>query len=165
MVIRPKRRKDKDNPYTISFNDIDNIYIVSFKDGSSKNNEVVVNKEIYDFFNAVELEDLHQLNIKERHIDFRTIDGSEEMDNIIFNKMKDRYVSIDEDLINKEIDFEIKSAINMLSDIQKNRIIKYYFMNKTEEEIAIEENVSQVAIHKSIKDARNKLKEILKIRL
>ena len=38
-------------------------------------------------------------------------------------------------------------------------------MNKTEEEIATEENVSQVAIHKSIKDARNKLKEILKNRL
>ena len=165
MVIRPKRRKDKDNPYTISFNDMDNIYIVSFKDGSSKNNEVVVNKEIYDFFNAVELEDLHQLNIKERHMDFRTIDGSEEMDNILFSKMKDKYISFDEELINKEIDLDLKIAINKLSDVQKNRLIKYYFMNKTEEEIAREEKVSQVAIHKSISDARNKLKEILKIRL
>lgn len=165
MVIRPKRRKDKDNPYTISFNDIDNIYIVSFKDGSSRFNEVVVNKDIYDFFNAIELEDLHQLNIKERHIDFRPIDGSEEMDNILFSKMKDKYISFDEELINKEIDLELKNAINMLSDVQKNRLIKYYFMNKTEEEIAKEEKVSQVAIHKSISDARKKLKEILKIRL
>ena len=165
MVTRPKRRKDKDNPYTISFNDIENIYIVGFKDGSSKFNEVVVNKEIYDFFNAMELEDLHQLNIKERHIDFRTIDGSEEMDNIIFSKMKDKYISFDEELINKEIDLELKNAINMLSDIQKNRLVKYYFMNKTEEEIAREEKVSQVAIHKSISDARKKLKEILKIGL
>ena len=35
----------------------------------------------------------------------------------------------------------------------------------SEAEIAREEKVSQVAIHKSISDARNKLKEILKIRL
>ena len=43
-MINPKRKKSKDNPYTIIFNNLRNIYIVSFKDGTNKLNEVEVSK-------------------------------------------------------------------------------------------------------------------------
>ena len=53
-------------------------------------------------------------------------------------------------------------AINELSTIQKQRIIKYYFDGKNEYEIAKEESTTHQAVNKSLKQAREKLKEILK---
>lgn len=47
MAERPKRRRYKDNPYTLNYIESKNIYTVSFKDVKGKLQEVEINKEIY----------------------------------------------------------------------------------------------------------------------
>ena len=56
----------------------------------------------------------------------------------------------------------IKTAINNLSDVQKRRIIKYYFYNKTEQEIADEEGTTQPSVHIILERAKENLKKIIK---
>ena len=46
MDSLPKRRKYKDNPYTIKL--IDNKYFICFKDSNNKIRIIEVNKEIYN---------------------------------------------------------------------------------------------------------------------
>ena len=53
-------------------------------------------------------------------------------------------------------------AIKKLPEVQQRRIKKYYFEEKKEYEIAEEEGTTQQAINKSLRQARQKLKEILK---
>ena len=55
----------------------------------------------------------------------------------------------------------IKRAIDKLTDIQKRRVIAYFFENKSSREIAIEEGVNYSKIEKSINLALKKLKNIL----
>ena len=53
-------------------------------------------------------------------------------------------------------------AIKQLPEVQQRRIKKYCFEEKKEYEIAEEEGTTQQAINKSLRQARQKLKEILK---
>ena len=49
-----------------------------------------------------------------------------------------------------------------MPEVQKRRIKKYYFADKNEYEIAREEKTTQQAVNKSLRNAIQKLKEILK---
>ena len=62
MSNRPKRRKFKDNPYTIIEIEISNKYLVTFKDRNGIFNKVEVSKDIYELFNYYALRDLSQMN-------------------------------------------------------------------------------------------------------
>lgn len=44
MGQRPKRRKSKDNPYTLGYNDNENIYVVSFIDARNEIQEIEVSE-------------------------------------------------------------------------------------------------------------------------
>ena len=80
----------------------------------------------------------------------------------IYNLSINKEISIEENFIEQEINNELHNAINKLTDIQKERIIKYYFKNMKLEEIANEEGTSFQAVSKSINKSIKKLKEILK---
>ena len=60
MNSLPKRRKYKDNPYTL--NTIDNHYYILFRDGQNIPRIIEVKKEVYDIFNQFELDDLKEIN-------------------------------------------------------------------------------------------------------
>ena len=62
MAERPKRRKYKDNPYTLNYIESKNIYVVSFKDIKGHLQNVEVNKEVYQAFDRFELDDLSEMN-------------------------------------------------------------------------------------------------------
>lgn len=64
---RPKRRKDKDNPYTVLYRD-GKTYII-FEDGQKIEQLVEVDDRLFQLFNTFELEDLRHLNIFDRHIE------------------------------------------------------------------------------------------------
>ena len=57
MAERPKRRKHKDNPYTLSYNKITGSYIVEFKDNKNIIHNVEISDEVYQAFDKFELED------------------------------------------------------------------------------------------------------------
>ncbi len=157
MADRPKRRKHRDNPYTLSYLDEKNIYIISFKDGRGIIQKVEVSEEIYKTFDRFELDDLSELNEYDNHIEH-----SEIYENNLEIRAKDKPMLLEDVIIQESTFNELKRAINLLPEVQKRRIKKYYFEDKSEVEIALEEKVSQKNISKSLAVARTNLKEILK---
>lgn len=155
MVLLPKRRKYKDNPYTL--NTIDNKFYIIFRDGLNIPRTIEVNKNIYNLFNQFELDDLKELNEFDNHIEH-----SEIFENSLEKRMKNKPASLEDEIIKKSTFEELKNAIKQLPDIQKRRIIKYYFEDKTQQQIADEEMVDIRAIQYSLNIALKKLKEILK---
>lgn len=154
MENRPKRRRKKENPYNLKI--INNSYYILFK-SNNKYNEIEVTKEIFDLMDKFELDDIKELNEFDRHIEH-----SELTEHTLNTRMLFKQESI-EDLIVRETSLEdLRTAINMLPEIQKRRIKLYYFDELSEIEIAKLEKVSQKNISKSLMVARNNLKEILK---
>ena len=157
MAERPKRRKYRDNPYTLNYIEEKNIYIVSFKDVKGHLQKIEVSEEVYKAFDLFELQDVKELNEYDRHIEH-----SEIFENSLENRAKDKPMSLEDEVIRKATFDELKKAIEMLPEVQKRRIKKYYFDDKNEYVIAKEESTTQQAVNKTLKQAIQKLKEILK---
>ena len=154
MNSLPKRRKYKDNPYTLKT--IDNNYFILFRDGQNIPRMIEVNKDTFDIFNQFELEDLKELNEFDRHIEHKEL--SEEY---IFNRGVNISESLDDYIIRKTSYEELMNAINQLSNTQRRRVKMYYFDELDLKTIAAIEKTSFQMISKSIKQAIKKLKKIL----
>lgn len=141
------RNKDKYNPYTLEIKE-NNCYILKFKDSRNNPQEIMISKEVYDAFDSFELDDISQIHKIRKHIEFNEV-----YEETLYHRSITETISIEEEVSNKIISEEIKSAINELNEIQKRRIIKYYFYDKTYEEIANEEKCSKVAVKYSIDTA------------
>lgn len=61
MDKRPKRRKDKYNPYTLSTES--GKYYILFIDVNNHIQKVELSKKLFDSFNKFELEDISQMNM------------------------------------------------------------------------------------------------------
>lgn len=157
MAESPKRRKYKDNPYTINYIESKNIYVVSFKDVKGQLNKIEVSEEIYRVFDKFELQDIKELNEYDRHIEH-----SEIFENNLEARVKDKPLSLEDEIVRKSTFDELKKAIELLPEVQKRRIKKYYFDDKTQQQIANEEGVDIRAIQYTLNIALKKLKEILK---
>ena len=155
----PKRRKNKDNPYTLNYNSQDDKYIISFND--SNNHKIIfeIDYSLYMLFNEFELEDLSELNEFDRHIEHLNIMESDE---ILYKRTLEKSLLVD-DIVDKKLEVEtLKEAINELPITQKRRLKKYYFENKTLEDIAKDEHCSKVAVKYSIDCAISNLRKKLK---
>lgn len=140
MDKRPIRRKFRDNPYRLESLVKDNIYIIKFRDSRGIPQEINVKKEIFDIFD--ENERYENVRYKEY---FNHILHGEFIDEII----SDGYML--EDFVMKKLDFEeLRNIINDLPIIQKNRIYKYFYQNKTLKQISKEEKCSIRAVKYSI---------------
>ena len=156
MDNRPKRFKEIDNPYTLESIEKDKLYFIKFRDEKGEH-LVTVTKEVFDVFDESEKEDNKMMVRNSRYIH-----KYELSDEALNNKMLNNQTSIEDMLIN---DFEIEElykAINELSDIQKRRIRKYFFEDKTFEEIAIEEECSKVAVKYTIDIALENISKKIK---
>ena len=156
MVV-PKRRRYKDNPYKLFFDDDTQIYFVIFKDAKGIINRVSVPFDVYSAFNLFELHDLSELNEYDNHIEHNEV-----YEESLYKRSVQKDEPIDDYVIRKTTYEDLINAINILPEIQKRRIKKYYFEEKNEYEIAKEENASQQAVHQSLSIAIKNLKEILK---
>ena len=151
MDKRPKRRKFKDNPYTLESKKDENIFFIIFKDNNGLH-KVKVNEDIFNIFDESEKYENARYKEYSIHIEHSEID---------FNKKCKTIKSLEDEVIEKLKKEEIKKIINNLTNIQRKRIIKYYFENKTLKEIAFEENCSKVAIKYSIDIALETIKKQL----
>ena len=158
MFNKPKRRKDKNNPYTLDFNNEKNIYTITFKDNKKQLQTVEVSKDIFEAFNKFELEDISQMHVYERHIEHSYI-----YEETLEHRSIKKSISIEEEIQDKLLLEDIYNAINNLSEIQKRRIKMYFFENKTVEEIAKIEGTTHQAISKNIRASINEIKKNLKI--
>jgi len=156
LDIRPKRYKEYDNPYTLESIEKEELYFIRFRDEKGEH-LVTVSKEVFDVFDESEKQDNNMMVRNSRYIH-----KYELSDEALSNKMLNNQTSIEDKLIS---DFEVEElyeAINELSDIQKRRIRKYFFENKTFEEIAKEENCTKMAVKFTVDNALEKISKKLK---
>ncbi len=150
------RNKDKYNPYTLEVKE-NNCYILKFKDSRNKLQELIISKEVYDAFDSFELEDISQIHKVRKHIEHNEV-----YEETLYQRSAVESISVEDEVSAKILNEELKLAINNLDEIQKRRIIKYYFEDKTLEEIASEEGTSHQAVSKSIHRAIVEIKKIIK---
>ena len=79
---------------------------------------------------------------------------NEVTDNTLYKRAVHSQKSVEEIVIENERNKIIHNVINGLRKSQKTKLIKYYFEEKTEEEIAKEENMTQQAISKGLELAK-----------
>lgn len=151
----PKRKKSKDNPYTICKTE-DNRYFISFQDGEKVLHEFEVGKELYDFFNKNELRDISQINECYRHMDYYISD-----EETITLKAIHRPESIDEEVSKNIKNEKLRQAILELPELQRRRLILYFFEDLTYSEIGELEGCSYQAIQHSIEKAQKNIKKFL----
>lgn len=155
MDKRPKRRKDKYNPYTLYTKS--GRYCISFVDVNNNFQEIAVSQKVFESFNRFELEDISQLNEYDRHLEH-----SELNENTLYQKSVSSEQPLEE-YFDKAQDAEnLHMSISKLPDVQKRRLKKYYFEDKTFEEIAHEEGCTYQCVQRSVYRAVGKIKNILK---
>lgn len=157
MAYKPKRRKSKDNPYTLDFNELEEIYIVSFKDNKNVIHKVTVSDKVFNVLDKFELEDISQMHEYERHREH-----SELYEETLNKRILDKPISLEEEVEKKILNEKLREVISTLPEIQKKRLIKYYFENKTFEQIAKEENCTKRAVKFSIDIALEKISKKIK---
>lgn len=151
------RNKDKYNPYTLDIDEETNTYIVEFKDIKNIIHRVEVSEKVYEAFDKFELEDISQIHKIRKYIE-----RNEVYEETLFHKSINASISVEDEVESKLLSEDLKKAIKLLNDIQKRRLIKYYFEDKSLEEIALEEGTSHQAISKSIHRAIEEIQKNLK---
>lgn len=153
----PKRRKAKDNPYTIFFCRETGKYFLSFKDGQGEHHHFEIEKSLYDEFDGFELEDLSVLNEFDNHTEHSELtEGS--LNKRAFHKPE----SVEDAVIYKLQSESLRKAIVELPEMQRRRLTLYYFCELTFEQIAKMEGCTKRAIKFSIDNAKEKIRQELK---
>jgi len=151
---RPKRRKDKENPYTIYSIGGDTEtprYYAEFDDSEGKHRCVELDAETFAALDRFELDDLAYMTDKDRHYtDAEVEDIAAEED-------------ITEKVVMRHMECEyIHFLLQQLPEIQRRRMYLYYFENYTYAQIAEVEGCKYQAIQDSIQAAKKFLKKFLK---
>ena len=107
MDKRPKRRKDKYNPYTLCSEK--GKYYVYFVDVNNRIQMVEVSKSVFETFNIFELEDISQMNEYDRHLEH-----SEAYEHTLHKKKDSREWSLEEYFENVQITENLHMAISKL---------------------------------------------------
>lgn len=150
----PNRKKDKLNPYTLSIEN--GIHYISFTDSQGVFHEQEISKELYAAFNSFELEDISHMNAVSRHME-----QSELTEETLINRAATPQEPV-EDYVNRKIIYQnLHKAIAQLPEIQRRRIVLYYFGGYTYEQIAQMEGCKHPAIMKSIAAAEKNIKKYL----
>lgn len=151
----PKRRKDKNNPYTLSV--VSGRFYLSFRDGMGVLHEMEIDGDLYGLLNAFELEDLSYLKEWDRHIE-----QSELSEETLEQRMRRTPCSVEE-TVYRAIQYEqLHQAIDHLPKTQRRRVILYYFYDFTYEKIAEIEGCSVHSVFVAIERAKEKIKFFLK---
>lgn len=151
---RPKRRKDKYNPYTLT--EKEDKHFLTFRDGQGVLQELQITRELFEVLNRFELDDLSILNEWDRHIEHF------EQSKQSLNRRAYYKAESVEDAVLRSIEYErLHKAISELPETQRRRLILYYFQELTYEQIAEIEGCSHPAVIKSVHAAIEKIKKII----
>lgn len=149
----PNRKKDNHNPYTLSIEN--NTYYISFTDGQGIFHRQEISMEVYVAFNGFELEDISWINEVSRHL--TEADPGEEL---LSHRIADSSEPVEDRVYQRIMYQELHKAIAQLPEIQRKRVLLYYFGGYTYEQIAQMENCTKRAVKFSIDTALKNLREI-----
>ena len=148
----PKRKKDKYNPYVLSIEN--NRYYISFKDGQGQPQKVEISESLYEAFDEFELEDISHLNQVSRYQE-----QSELTEVSLHSRAVEVPEPLEEQVYRKLLREKLHKAIGKLPEVQRRRLILYYFSGYTYQQIAEMEGCKHPAIMKSVAAAEKKLKK------
>lgn len=151
----PKRRKDKYNPYILSTT-ADGRHWIEFTDGQRIHQRFEIGKALFNQFNTFELDDLAYLNEADRRYEH-----SEQSESSLNKRAIHREEPIEEKVIRRMEYERLYKAIAALPEIQKRRVILYYFGKFTYEQIAGMEGCTIMPVKRSIDAAIKNLKKFL----
>ena len=154
---RPKRRKDRDNPYTIfstGAGSEEPHYYLSFRDGQSKFRCMEISKELFVQFDQFELDDLSFLNEVDNHYEH-----SELTETSLHTRAFGQQEDLEETTLRGMDYVRLHAAIDTLPEVQRRRVMRYFFEEYTYEEIATIEGCTKRAVKFSVDLALRKLKE------
>lgn len=143
MNSRPKRRRDKFNPYALDI--IEDEYKLIFCDSKGERQIIKINYELYNEFENFELEDISWMNKFDRHIEHM-----EKTEESLYHCATRKTKKIDDIVYEKILYEKLHQAIEELPVIQRRRIKMYYFDNLNLREIAQIEKCSERAVKFSI---------------
>ena len=149
----PNRKKDKYNPYTLSIEN--NIYYISFTDGQGIFHKKEISMELYAAFNSFELDDISRINEASRHLS--ELDFGEEP---LSHKITDPSEPMEDRVYRRIMYQELHKAISQLPEIQRRRILLYYFGGYTYEQIAQMEKCTKRAVKFRVDAALKNLREL-----
>lgn len=150
--IHPKRKKDKYNPYVLSSEN--GLHYIAFTDGQGAHHKMAINQELFDAFNRFELEDISQLNVFSRYIEHS------ELTEVTLNQRAIYLPELVEENIARKIDYEqLHLGISRLPEIQRRRVLLYYFEGYTFDQIAKMEGCTKRAVKFSVDIAVKKIKD------
>lgn len=152
----PKRRKDKYNPYTIGTTE-DGRHWLSFSDGQGNRHHFEISAAVFALFDSFELDDLSYLNEVDRHYE-----QSELTEASLYDRAVHRPATVEESALQSMEYAQLHRAISGLPEIQKRRLILYYFQGLTYERIAEMEDCTKRAVKFSVDIAVEKLKKFFK---
>lgn len=109
-------------------------YYVYFVDVNNRIQMVEVSKSVFETFNIFELEDISQMNEYDRHLEHSKVD-----ENTLYQKSVSSEQPLEEYFDKAQNAENLHMAISKLPEVQKRRLKKYYFEEKTFDEIAFEE--------------------------
>ena len=150
--IHPNRKKDKSNPYTLSIEN--NTYYISFTDGQGIFHRQEISMGLYAAFNSFELDDISQMNEANRHL--TEADAGQEP---LGHRIADSSEPVEDHVYRRIMYQELHKAIAQLPEIQRRRILLYYFGGYTYEQIAQMENCTKRAVKFSVDAGLKNLRE------
>ena len=151
---RPKRLKDKYNPYSISSavnREGHRRYFVSFKDVTGQSHTVEINEQLFRAFDDFELEDKRHLNEEDRHYEKSPLTEA-----LINQRADTKPPALEEIVFQKD---EIRRSMDCLAETQRRRVKLYFFSSMTLEQIASAEKCSVTAVKNSLDRAIKALKK------
>lgn len=156
---RPKRRKAKENPYELLTTGIATDhphYYLSFTDSGGMKQFMEIDETLFKAFNRFELDDLSQMNKMDRHYE-----RSEQTEISLHVRAMKPQLDLEETVLQKvEVEL-LHKAIVRLPDIQRRRLILYYFCDLTYAKIAELEGCRLESVRKSVKAAVDNLRKWL----
>ena len=152
---RPKCRKDKYNPYTLTKKE--DKHFLSFRDGQGVLRELQITKELFEVLNRFELDDLSILNEWDRHYEYSELTEA---------SLNDRAAMLPESVeetVFRNLRYEaLYKAMEQLPETQRRRLVLYYFAGLIYAQIADKEGCKYQTVQESIYAALKKLKKLLK---
>lgn len=156
IIVCPKRRHSKDNPYRIFSTGTENEglhYYVSFVDCLGKNTCMEIDKELFDMFDKFELEDLSYLNEVDNHLCLHNCYDEDYEGSI------EKYYSSEDEYFKEEL-FNLIQSI--LPAVQRKYILMYFRDGYRINEIAKLEGKKYNDVRLSLQSAIRRIKVYLR---
>ena len=154
---RPKRRRDKDNPYelfTTGLGTSQPRYYLTFVDSTGTEQCMEIDKALFDVFDRFELDDVSFMNEVDRHYE-----QSEQTEQSLNRRAAQPQKSVEEAVFQRVEVEALRQAIAKLPEKQRSRLVLYYFGDFTYEQIAEMEGCSKRAVKFSVDIALKNLKK------